>query len=106
MQPNSTSTTSPLPTVPAINITLHATSLNPDSFSDYLKQHTADALAAAFAPSGNVDIWILNVRAGSLLCDVVFAIMDGNMAAAATALMQLTALSQVSPYKARCLRPQ
>lgn len=95
MQPNDTSTTSPFPTVPAINITLALSALTPQSFTDYLKQQTADALAAAFPSSVNIDVYILNVRAGSVACDVIMGIMDGNTTTAISVLQHMTALYQV-----------
>lgn len=96
VQPNDTSIISPLPKVPAINMTLNLAALTPQSFTDYLKQQTADALAAAFPPSVNIDIYILNVRAGSVACDVILGIMDGNATTATSVLQEITAFYQVS----------
>ncbi len=95
LQPNDTSVTSAFPTVPGINITLNLASLNLESFTDYLKQQTADALGAAFPPSVNLDIYILNVRAGSVVCTVVFGVMDGNTTSALSGLEELTNFQMV-----------
>ena len=97
MQPNDTSRISALPTVPGINMTLNLAALTPQSFTDYLKQQAADAIAASFPPSVNIDIYILNVRTGSVVCDVILGIMDGNDTTATTVLQQLTAFQQVIP---------
>lgn len=70
--------------IPVVTVSFSVPDLTVASFTPDLKQALIDSIAATLPASANTEIYITNIRDGSLLFDTVVLFLDGNANAAQT----------------------
>ena len=64
--------------IPIVTISYTLPDLTVDSFTPDLKQGLVDAIISALPSTSNVDVYLTNIRSGSVLFDTVISFLDGN----------------------------
>lgn len=88
-------------TIPVLTIPFNLTDLSLDAFDTTLKQQFTDAIQATLPDTANVNIFLLNIRAGSVLFDTYIQFLDGNSSAATTLVSEVADAASVSMHHHR-----
>lgn len=83
-------------TIPVLTIPFNLTDLSLDAFDTAVKQQFADAIQATLPDTANVNIFLLNIRAGSVLFNTYIQFLDGNFNTATFLASVVTNATSVS----------
>ena len=90
-----------------VSIPFSVPALTLDTFTDDVKQSLFDAIAAALPATANVQIYITNIRSGTVYFDTVVEFLDGDQDAATTLVETARAVSTSegpSAHLGRCYK--
>lgn len=85
-------------TIPTLTVPFNLTDLSVDQFTTDLKQQFANAIQATLPDNANVEVYLLNIRAGSVLLDTYVEFLDGNATLASSLASAASNAVAVSPY--------
>lgn len=83
--------------IPVVTISYALPDLTLDSFTPDLKQSLVDAIIDALPSTSNVDVYLTNIRSGSVSFDTVISFLDGNTDTAQALSDSVAASATVSP---------
>ena len=83
--------------IPVVTISYALPDLTLDSFTPDLKQSLVDAIIDALPSTSNVDVYLTNIRSGSVTFDTVISFLDGNTDTAQALSDSVAASATVSP---------
>lgn len=90
--------------IPIVTISYALDDLDVSSFTDDLRQDLVLAIVQTLPTSSNVDVYITNIRAGSVLFDTVVQFLDGNSNLAQALSDSVAASASVSLALARSMQ--
>lgn len=95
--------------IPVVTLSFSVPDLTVESFTADVEQQMLDAVYATLPVTVNVQLYITNIRLGSLLFDIVSVFLDGNTTAAGilqatpiTVSHALNLTNALIPAKAAC----
>ncbi|KAK9863437.1 hypothetical protein WJX84_004314 [Apatococcus fuscideae] len=86
--------------IPVVSIPFAVPDLSIATFTDDIKQALVDAITASVPATSNVQVYITNIRDGSLLFDTVVLFLDGDSGAAQTLTNIAAASTAAAPSPA------
>lgn len=84
--------------IPVVTVSFDVPALTVKTFTPDLQQALVDSILATIPATSNTQVYITNIRAGSVLFDTVILFLDGDTAAAQTLTATAAAVRFVPPW--------